>query len=96
MKDNPRVPFDLPKNVTSIRPDRLHIEPIDPADHVDSLEKLLEAWGETPDTLIALLEGIAQVRSCGVPLETDIEARVVALEERIRKHSLKAKSDSTM
>ena len=62
-----------------------------PADQLNSLEQLLESFGQTPPIVEAVAEGLAELRSQRPAFDADCRQRFDALWDVVVMHAMQAR-----
>jgi hypothetical protein len=62
-----------------------------PADQLNSLEQLLESFGQTPPIVSALADGLADLRSQRHEMDADCKQRFDALWDVVVTHAMQAR-----
>lgn len=85
---HPRMPLDStapPQGPVTTWPDSDL-----PADQLNSLEQLLESFGQTPPILGAVAEGLAELRSQRQDFDADCKQRFDALWDVVLMHTMQS------
>ncbi|WP_374562889.1 hypothetical protein [Ideonella sp.] len=74
-------------HATLPRPDRLHVEPPEIADRLNTLEQLVESFGPTPEIITALTDGLAELQAEQDHLTHDDTHRMQSLWGVVARHA---------